>query len=471
MKKLLIILSIIFAFNITAYGAYTLDTIHTSYKEEKTLKPYLKPSFGFTPLEPENILLSQSTIYFHLNENEPPVSLNGKILPLNARQDKITYSSSDETVATVNELGVVTSKNKSGSAIITAQCGKIKAECYVSVIVGVTGIEIENAPDILYADKSNTANLSVKITPDNAGLKDVIWESSDSSIATVDRTGTVMPCGVGEVTIKATTKDKGLTAEHKINVGVFDIPSHTSTTDVTYSHYETSLLEAVQIQEGAAPTVFTQDAYPATTDDIIENIVPYNLAGGYEKYQFLDLSKTNGVTVEMLDRYLAGKGVLDGKGKVFFDAAKKYNLSEVYLVVHACLESGNGTSWLATGVEYNDEVVYNMFGIGAIDVSPVEGGAQYAYDNGWTTVDKAIEGGAKWISEYYINNSQYRQNTLYKMRWNPESPGVHQYATDVAWATKQAKTLKNMFSAFPYANVSFDYPVYMGEDEIEISID
>lgn len=474
MKKLLIIFSILLIFNTTVFGAYTLDTIYSSYNEEnETVIPYLKPSLGFTPLEPEKIMLSKTSIYFHYNENESPVSLGGKVMPLNARQDKITYSSSDETVATVDENGNVTPKNKLGSAVITATNGKIKNECYVSVIIGVTGIEIKNAPDTLYADKPVAVQLKAEVFPQNAGLKDIIWESSDKSIATVDRTGTVMPSGVGEVTITATSKDKGISATHKINVEVFDTSERAVFTskDITYSHYDISLYDAIDIQEQSSPTVFTADAYPATRDDIENNIIPSDFTDGYRKYQFLDLSKSNGVSIKVLDNYLEGKGVLEGKGAEFYNAARKYDISEVYLVVHACLESGNGTSQLATGVDYNNETVYNMFGIGAIDASPLEGGAYYAYSNGWTSVNDAIWGGAEWISRYYINNSDYRQNTLYKMRWNPESPGVHQYATDVEWATKQAKTLNNMFAAFPSAYISFDYPVYAGESEVILSAD
>src|SRR5690606_41727161 len=37
----------------------------------------------------------------------------------------------------------------------------------------------------------------------------------------------------------------------------------------------------------------------------------------------------------------------------------------------------------------------------------------------WTTPEKAIEGGAKWIAENYIRSATHQQDTLYKMRWNP----------------------------------------------------
>ena len=110
--------------------------------------------------------------------------------------------------------------------------------------------------------------------------------------------------------------------------------------------------------------------------------------------------------MQTLDSYLSGKGVLDGQGAAFKSAAEANNISEVYLVIHSCLESGNGTSELASGIDYNGTTVYNLFGIGAVDSSPVESGARYAYEHGWTSIEKAIEGGADWISDNYINTNK-----------------------------------------------------------------
>lgn len=48
--------------------------------------------------------------------------------------DAVTWSSSDETVATVSEDGTVTGI-KEGTAVITATAGNVKAECTVTVNV------------------------------------------------------------------------------------------------------------------------------------------------------------------------------------------------------------------------------------------------------------------------------------------------------------------------------------------------
>jgi beta-N-acetylglucosaminidase len=189
---------------------------------------------------------------------------------------------------------------------------------------------------------------------------------------------------------------------------------------------------------------------------------PNEFYSGAYKYQFLDLSQSNGVSAEILNDFLEDKGILRGQGEAFIKAAETYGMSEVYLVAHACLESGNGTSQLATGVDYNGETVYNMFGIGAYDSSALASGSQRAYELGWTSVEAAILGGAEWISEHYTHSVDGEQNTLYKMLWNPENPGNHLYATDISWAVKQAANIEKIFDSFPDAVLSYDVPVYSG---------
>ncbi|MDN6837861.1 MAG: glucosaminidase domain-containing protein, partial [Staphylococcus equorum] len=171
-----------------------------------------------------------------------------------------------------------------------------------------------------------------------------------------------------------------------------------------------------------------------------------------QKYQFLRLDKSQDISSADLDKLLVGKGILEGQGEAFSEAAKAYNINEVYLISHALLETGDGTSELANGGDVVDDKVvtdgpnkyYNMFGIGAVDSDAVKQGFATAKSNGWDTVKKAIVGGAKFISSSYISQGQ---NTLYKMRWNPENPGEHQYATDVRWAEHNATRIKGFYDS------------------------
>lgn len=186
-------------------------------------------------------------------------------------------------------------------------------------------------------------------------------------------------------------------------------------------------------------------------------------------YQFLVLSKNAGMRPTDLDnKILYDKGTLANKGRIFVNASYEYNINEVYLISHALLETGNGKSALASGVLVSQvkgkivppKKVYNMFGIRAIDSCPLTCGAEYAYEQGWFTPELAITGGAKFISEQYVNHPIYKQDTLYKMRWNPNMPGNHQYATDIGWAKKQVPNIKKLYDLIDQHTLYFEVPHY-----------
>ena len=79
---------------------------------------------------------------------------------------------------------------------------------------------------------------------------------------------------------------------------------------------------------------------------------------------------------------------------------------------------------------------------------------------GWTTPEKAIIGGAEFIGKNYINNITYKQDTLYKMRWNPSKPGEHQYATDIGWASKQVSSMYNLYNMLTSYRMELEIPKY-----------
>lgn len=201
----------------------------------------------------------------------------------------------------------------------------------------------------------------------------------------------------------------------------------------------------------------------ARPSDVLYYLDPRNfLNDERQMFQFLDLSLPSGASASILNNYLKGKGTLAGQGQAFIDAANKYGINDIYLLSHALHETGHGTSDLAKGVKYNGVTVYNMYGIGAYDSCPVTCGAKFAYERGWTTPYKAIVGGAEFIGNDYI---KVGLNTLYKMRWNPAhmvSKGTigKQYATDIAWASKQVTTMYNLYKEVGNDVLYLDIPVY-----------
>ena len=241
--------------------------------------------------------------------------------------------------------------------------------------------------------------------------------------------------------------------------------------NTSFTNYNYSLDNITDIQHGlnGAVTDKLGKWVLADRNDIRYHLDPGNFLSGEEKYQFLKLNYTAGISSSEINSVLQGRGVLDGKGEAFLNSCITYNVSPAYLVSHSFLETGNGKSALASGIivtqvngkAVTPKVTYNLFGIGAYDADPIRLGSEYAYTKGWFTVEQAIDGGADWISKNYINSFTYNQNTLYKMRWNPSISGKHQYATDIGWACKQTKNIKTIMDKFTNANLYFDIPKYL----------
>lgn len=134
------------------------------------------------------------------------------------------------------------------------------------------------------------------------------------------------------------------------------------------------------------------------------------------------------------------------QASVFIKAGQESGLDPRYILAHAALESGWGTSKIAKDKN-------NYFGIGAFDSSPYQ--SAYTFNSGLAA---GIIGGAKWIANNYYNSS-YQQQTLYQMRFND---GQHQYATDPEWANKIAKIMDGM-----PANTSAQYQGFEGGSQQE----
>ncbi len=259
----------------------------------------------------------------------------------------------------------------------------------------------------------------------------------------------------------------------------FNIIINHSTT--TYINYSKSFDSYIDIQMEKKPLI--QDKYTllwryATRDEVAYYMNPLNFINDSSgKYMFLKLNYTEGLQASQLNSVLKGKGVLEGKGEAFIEAGRRANINPIYLVAHALLETGNGTSTLARGAikvdkihdEFGNEnsqlksvepkTIYNMYGIGALDKDANLWGSEKAYSEGWFTVEDAIIGGAKWIGSGYINSATYNQNTIYKMRWDFSTSSMwHQYATDVAWAYKQTSRIRSIVESMDDPIIHFEIP-------------
>jgi uncharacterized protein YjdB len=147
-----------------------------------------------------------------------------KIKPATARVKKVTYTSSDTSIATVSKKGLVKAK-KAGTAMITVKAADgsgTTAVCKIQVRQYVTKLVVKAPGKTL--EVGNAMQLRTTVTPSNASNTKVRYKSSDTSIATVSESGSVRAVAPGTVTITVKAMD-GSGKKAKITIVIYDSQS------------------------------------------------------------------------------------------------------------------------------------------------------------------------------------------------------------------------------------------------------
>lgn len=149
-----------------------------------------------------SITLDKTTLSLQLGDS---YKLTANILPENASNKHIIWSSSDKSVVSVNNNTCEIYAKGPGRSTITAQIDDQVASCEVCVSgVAQTGIHLNKSKLSLKVGESY--NLMASVTPPDATFNSVKWTSLDPSIATVDQTGKVTAVKEGITSINAATK-------------------------------------------------------------------------------------------------------------------------------------------------------------------------------------------------------------------------------------------------------------------------
>lgn len=152
----------------------------------------------------EQISLDKTSLTLHGNESQ---QLTATVLPAEASQE-LMWTSSDESVATVSQSGLV-SAVAAGHAVITATTTDgtdLSASCDVTVLqVQAESIQLNVTTAGL--NEGSTLQLTATVLPEECDIKTVIWASNNPSVATVDSNGLVTTHSVGTATITAITTD------------------------------------------------------------------------------------------------------------------------------------------------------------------------------------------------------------------------------------------------------------------------
>lgn len=221
------------------------------------------------------------------------VQLEATVSPYDATNKNVSWSTSDASIATVDQTGKVKGIAK-GQATITAttEDGGETAQCLIHVKQPVTGVSLDKSAETLGVGENVT--LAASVAPETADNPSVSWTTSDANVATVDQAGKVVGVAEGQATITVTTEDGAKTATCTITVINIYVPNYmavgqsiTKENNFTYT-----------IKSGTAMSVET-DEVKAVSVGVAELQIT---SGSFDKtysVQVIDFGNTNGSTLDL----------------------------------------------------------------------------------------------------------------------------------------------------------------------------
>ena len=243
--------------------------------------------------------------------------------------------------------------------------------------------------------------------------------------------------------------------------------SDTRTSPLNLVPYSSNYSGEWQCEKDKDKTYDTGDWVCASTKAIEYRMDPRNILNEERIFQFKELNyNEEAQTIEGImsrtDRsFLEGESV----AKALLEAGKNSNIDAYFIVSRLIQEQGKDGTRLSRGYEYNGTVVYNPFNIAASGNSTstiLENAAEYAYSQGWDTLEKAILGGIDFLNTKYINKGQ---NTLYLQKFDiikKDKLYKNQYMQNLIAPGSEAVMLQNQYEESDTLDSEFNFiiPLY-----------
>ncbi len=191
------------------------------------------------PVPVASVTLNQSAITAYTEGRQHTVQLQATVLPANAEDPSLTWTSSNTAVATVSSSGLVTGVSQ-GTAVITATSNfdnSIKATATVTVKTWVTGITLTIERKVMEPGESLQATATA--APSDATDKSVTWTSDNPNVVSVNASGLLTSHTIGNAVITATAKD-GSGVSASMNINVTENPVYEIRTGVTSVNLKTT---------------------------------------------------------------------------------------------------------------------------------------------------------------------------------------------------------------------------------------
>ena len=220
-----------------------------------------------------SVTLNRSTASLMVGEN---VSLSATVLPANASDKSIIWSSSDESIASIDETGTVTAIAIGSTTIKATSVSnpEISGECLITVVpTPVSGITLSQSSVSIKV--GGLVKIDASVLPESATNKAIVWTIANPEIASVDENGLVTGLALGTTNLTATAADDGGASAICV-VNVIPTPAESITID-TPERTSFKVGESIQLSASVLPENATDKTVTWTSSD--SNIIAINSNG------------------------------------------------------------------------------------------------------------------------------------------------------------------------------------------------
>lgn len=372
----------------------------------------------------------------------------------------------------------------------------VKYKCPVRTSASDRSSIIKNGNDSVYVYQNQQVDYIKSATGPNEGNNNATWYAIKFDYAAREYTGYVAKACMDDVKTYSYTDD----ASFEQSISAFPEsykpylrklhaihPNWTFKVDNTNLDWNASVVAESRIGQSAIsklyPSLFYRDDqnpngiivdgtswYAPCYDAVAYYLDPRNFLNEKNIFMFESLlynaNQDASVQGILNGSFMSGEFTENGYTKTyenaFIEAAKETGVSSTHLASRALQEMGTTMSSAASGTVPGYEGYYNFYNIGAYSGEDnYLKGLEYAKNKGWNSIQKAITGGAKFISDSYVNNGK---DTLYFQKFNVSEssktpPYTYEYMTNIMAPSSEASSIYNSYKNGGKLNDSYAFKI------------
>ncbi|MBK8807564.1 MAG: Ig-like domain-containing protein [Bacteroidales bacterium] len=202
-----------------------------------------------------SVTLSEETLNLGISDE---ATLTATVLPGEATNKAVTWSSSNATIASVSNGKVTANALGEAYIFVTTTDGNFKDSCKVTVsATAVTGVTLDKTV-LSLAPTSLAVTLKATVAPAEATNQNVTWSSDDEAVVTVSQSGVVTVKGLGNAVVTVTTQDGNFTAVCSVSVSAIPVQTITlseTTLNLTTASSNVTLVATVAPESASDKSV------------------------------------------------------------------------------------------------------------------------------------------------------------------------------------------------------------------------